>query len=166
MLKINDILRAGDVTRWNIVHTSKTSTVAEHQYNVAMIARAIAKLSGCPDSNLIKAALQHDLDEVILGDIPSPTKARARAMGIELNNILGEDVSLSRLDIEEKAIFKVADVMENAWFIRNYGIGRHAEQVSVEMEEKLQQAISLLPPTICDAARSVWAQLTLSEFII
>lgn len=166
MLKINDILRAGDVTRWNIVHTSKISTVADHQYNVTMIARAMAKLSGCPDSNLIKAALEHDLDEIVTGDIPSPTKDKARAMGFEINDILQTSQRQRILGKEELLILQIADTMENAWFIRNYGIGRHAEQVSLELEEKLQQGMCLLPPTICDAARSVWAQLTLSEFTI
>lgn len=164
MLKIQDILRAGDTTRWNIVHTSKTSTVAEHQYNVAMLVREIAKRLGCPDSDLVTAALEHDLDEVIMGDIPSPTKEKARKIGIELNDLkIHQQIPLTK---EQMEILKIADIMENAWFVANYGIGRHAKQVSEEMETKLHRAMSVLPATTYDAVCTVWFQLKESEFMI
>lgn len=164
MLKIQDILRAGDTTRWNIVHTSKTSTVAEHQYNVAMIVKAIARNLGCPDSEMVAAALEHDLDEVIMGDIPSPTKERARKLGMELNDL--KIHPRPKLSEEEEQILKIADIMENAWFVANYGIGRHAERVAKEMETKLHSAMSHLPATTFEAVSIVWFLMTKGEFVI
>lgn len=64
------------VPRWSIVFTTQRDTVANHSYFVAvythMISRVI-KWEG-PRTYLMFAALMHDLEETITGDLVSPIK--------------------------------------------------------------------------------------------
>ena len=134
-MQIHEILRASDVKRWSIVRTIRNQSVAEHSFNVAMIARAFAKSIGICDEQITKAALCHDLDEVITGDIPTPFKERARAKGVDLNNIYQHATGRTLTDIEAK-ILKFADLVEAYWYITEHGYGAHAKAISVEMSDK------------------------------
>ena len=89
-MEINEIMLAQQVGRWNIVRATKNQSVAEHMYNVCMIARAICSRLKIDDTMVMKAALEHDLDEVFTGDIPHPAKVMARQKGMELNSLLPE----------------------------------------------------------------------------
>ena len=54
-----------------------------------MISRRIAIEMGYDEDDvktIMLAGLVHDLDEVITGDIPTPTKMRAKAQGVDLND--------------------------------------------------------------------------------
>jgi len=99
-------LRAGIVPRWAIIKTSKTQSVAEHSYNVAMITRIILTgfiLTPLDDNDIILMALDHDWkSEVYTGDIPNPAKVR---------NPNAEVLSI------EEAIIKLADCIEGYAFI-------------------------------------------------
>jgi len=122
-LEIQDILRAGSVMRWNIVRTANQQTLAEHIFNVTMIARAIAKEMDIDDAEIIKAALEHDLDEVLYGDIPTPTKKIMKEAGANFDII---DNRPDRGPVAA-AVVKVADFIEAMWFLKENKIGRHAE---------------------------------------
>lgn len=132
MLGIHEILRAQDVKRWGIVRMAKQQTLAEHSFNVAMIARAFAKAADYPDEQITKAALCHDLDEIITGDIPTPFKAMAKDQGMDLNSIY-EHATGRGLDDMEIGLVKLADIVEAYWFATEYGIGQHAAAVAAEL---------------------------------
>lgn len=140
-MEIQDILLLQDVGRWGIVRVSKRQSVAEHTFNVTMIARAIAKEAGVPDNELIKYALDHDIDEVMTGDIPSPAKVR---MGIKGKGYEGNGRSLCTA--QQALIVEVADIMEACIFLSENGLGRHAQVVSqslaIKLVEKMQFADS------------------------
>jgi hypothetical protein len=126
MLDIQDILRAHSVKRWVIVSTTRDQSLAEHTFNVVMIARAIAKKYGIDDDNIIKAALEHDLDEIINGDIPTPTKERLFNSTKQLYSS-GHNRDLSE---PEYIIIKAADMLDAIWFLSDYGVGRHSANVT------------------------------------
>lgn len=134
-LSIQDILRAGGVKRWHTVETVRQQTLAEHSFNVAMISRCIAKLAGMPDENLLKAALEHDLDEIINGDIPTPAKRRGAAIGLFFDQI--DRGGQTRLTATELRILKFADLMDAWQFIANNAVTRHAKHVADLMLEEL-----------------------------
>jgi len=138
MLQINEILRAQDVKRWGIVRMHKQQSLAEHSFNVAMIARAFCKAIGIEDEQVTKAALCHDLDEIITGDIPTPFKAMARRKGTELNDIY-KHATGRELNEREAVVLKLADLTEARWFVGEYGYGRHAAVVEVDLGQQLEQ---------------------------
>ncbi len=72
-----DIFALSNVTRWHHTATKRRQSVAEHSYNVAMLAQRIAaEIDMIPPhfAWVATAALVHDLPEVDFGDIPAPTK--------------------------------------------------------------------------------------------
>ena len=127
MLKIQDILRAQDIKRWTIVRTVRQQSLAEHTFNVVMIARAIAKKAKLSDASIIKYALEHDLDEILTGDIPSPTKRRAAAAGLDLKLLENRGQNKPKNNTVHEVV-KAADLIENLWFLHEHGVGRHAEE--------------------------------------
>jgi len=135
MLSLKQILRASHVRRWNIVATSRDQSVAEHQYNVCMIARALCRTLGIDDSTIIKAALEHDLDEVIFGDIPSPMKAKMMRDGININDYVANQ--MRALTDFEQCILKTADLLDAYLFLKDHAVGSHAIKVCREVRERL-----------------------------
>lgn len=134
MLKLHEILRASVVKRWGIVNVVRTQSIAEHSYNVCMIVRCLCKLLDKDDVEVMKAALSHDLDEVIYGDIPSPMKQRMLIDGVDLNKYMSKE---RPLDMEMKQLLKLADLLESIIFLQDHSIGKHAEEVQEEIATRL-----------------------------
>ena len=73
-LTIADLARAGHVTRWHSVRTSRDQTLAEHHFLVMRISNQLAKGIIGPDlsdSDLLKImeySSQHDMPELLIGD--------------------------------------------------------------------------------------------------
>ena len=74
-------LRLSAVKRWGIVEMSRQQSVAEHSYNVALIALNLVGasvghkgFSKEDESLLLTLCLVHDMPEVFSGDIPSTIK--------------------------------------------------------------------------------------------
>ena len=141
-MKINDMLRAQYVKRFHIVHTVKHQSIAEHSFNVAMIAREISVRFGRSEAAInmaVLAAIYHDLDEVITGDIPTPTKDRAKAGGVDLNDN-GIKVPYRWDSIKAvREVVKAADYIEAAWFLKENGVGRHADSVKEDIVNKMTE---------------------------
>lgn len=106
-----------------------------------MIARAICATLGVEDSNVIKGAFVHDLDEIKTGDIPTPFKEKVRSQGFELNDVY-ERVTNRSLSFLDQRIIKAADLIEAHWFISEFGAGRMGEQVEQDMRERVDKFIS------------------------
>jgi 5'-deoxynucleotidase YfbR-like HD superfamily hydrolase len=153
---IHDILRTADVKRWHIVRTLKEQSVAEHSFNVCFIARAIAKEAGVDDVEITKAALAHDLDEVLLGDIPTSVKERVKENGVDINTLYTR-VTGRTLDSDEQDILRIADRLEAFWWITFNKLGEHADLVRRDCSHRYEESIahSELPPNIMMAAREI-----------
>ncbi|KKN27334.1 hypothetical protein LCGC14_0865590 [marine sediment metagenome] len=166
-MKINDILRASGVTRWHIVRTVAPQSLAEHTFDVTMIARAIAKIAGYDDYEIMKAAMLHDLDEIYTGDIPTPTKVRARENGIELNDLYAK-VTGRELSYNETLIIQIADKLADLYWLSMYGLGSHASKGLKWMWDQYQELLdtSSIPNNIKEAAREVEVDVFSEEFTI
>ena len=168
-LKLLDILRCQHIHRWTIVNTAKGQSLAEHSFNVAMIARDIAVEAGMDDLNIIKYALDHDLDEIMTGDIPSPAKAR---MGMNTMDSGGEDFfykgkSLSKCSKEEVLVVTAADLIDSYLFIKYNQIGRQGQVVFNHTSKKFEnwlEFISLTYPVIYGAIENTVAMLEFGKF--
>lgn len=105
---------AGAVKRY---HTTRieAQSLADHSWGVALVVMAIYP-NGNPPSNILKAALTHDLHEKDTGDVPATTKwddgdieeAHKKAE-VNFNRVHRLEFPLT---IKEQAILKWADTFE------------------------------------------------------
>jgi 5'-deoxynucleotidase YfbR-like HD superfamily hydrolase len=112
------IRSAGYTKRFHTVQIIGEQTVAEHSYHVAMLCVRLSY--GSPSSDLLMAALYHDLAETVTGDIPAPAKWRYPGLKNELLKIESEfeDEYFLNSDLtnNEILILKHADGLELASF--------------------------------------------------
>src|SRR4030065_2090282 len=112
MIGLADKLRALDVIRFNMVPTQRQQSLAEHTFMVAMVAEHIANELGLSSSphRVIKMSLYHDLEEVMTGDIPAPTKRKLKDAGVGFDGLFNQlgywDEGATPRDI---AVVKAAD---------------------------------------------------------
>ncbi len=137
-MEIQDLMLAQDVKRWTIVRTIRDQSLAEHTFNVTMIARAIAKEMGIDDTKIIKYALDHDLDEILTGDIPTPAKARLKI------NTAYDGKSFQECDSREASVVALADIIEAIAFITDNQVGRHANAVGSYLMDRYKHRCDLV----------------------
>ena len=163
-MKIQDILRAQYVKRWTIVNTTRDQSLAEHTFNVTMIARAICKEYNICDVNVMKACLAHDLDEILTGDIPTPVKLMAKGKGWDLNAIY-ERVTSRTLSKDEEWIVKIADSIEASVFLDENGSSdRHTKRVAEFMHSRTVKLAEGAPSRLLGAASVVIKQISRGEY--
>ena len=142
--KVNtyELLRASHTKRWTIVSTARVQTVAEHSFNVAMVAEKLAEAIGWDivinSDNFLKLqtwALMHDIPEVFTGDLPTPFKRELKRRGADIEAV-EDDLAPGYGDLADAAdgteygmIVKLADMMEAIWFLSENGLGVHARKV-------------------------------------
>lgn len=155
MMSLYDYLRAGHVKRWHIVNTAISQSLAEHSYLVAMIAMHLHSELEPDQIEDIQAtaiyALFHDITEIRTGDIPTPAKKFMRETGSvnrstfeHLDAILFPKLPFTRggepTDITAMCV-KMADVIEAAHWIRENGLGKHAEIVAENCFKKVKNLV-------------------------
>lgn len=168
-ISIKDILRTGHVTRWQIVRTARHQTLAEHLYLVTMLSLEIANVvmrGEVTDSDKIRLmnwSLNHDVPEVITGDIATPMKKTIRSMCPEdpfdvLERQLSETYSVVKdavIDTHLEAIVKLADITDGIVFLHTEGMGSHADYVRaklvITLSENVQQSATKWPNYDWDA---------------
>lgn len=164
---LNDRLRLSDVDRWHMVATSRRQSVAEHTYNVVMIATRMAALCGLGQSGVVKMteyALMHDVDETITGDISPPAKHFMRHQGIDPNDLvksnIGTHMATIRWDL--KLMLKAADLVESVVWLRQWGVGAHSKSVLLDLEQQLANHMETIRETdnvIYDAVVKTLAEM-------
>jgi len=148
MIKIQDVLRAGHIKRWNIINTTRQQTLAEHLFNVAMISDVLLNRLRQEEYRDITLAwaLIHDAPEVVCGDTPTPTKKRMETLGFNMEKIYDE-IDPTYKATKETAnevgfglpwkIVKAADLIEAIHFLTENGVGAHAKSVAASINIKL-----------------------------
>lgn len=145
MMHIRQLMRTGHVKRWHIVRVGREQTIAEHMYRVWLICREIGQrmdLSLERRSILEKMALFHDMAEVVIGDIPTPTKHIIEDQTWCLHNkerdLVREWGEVRQEALEDDPmlldILKMADLIEAIQFLREEAIGEHARSVRELLE--------------------------------
>jgi hypothetical protein len=111
--------RLSIVKRWVLIRTNRTQSVAEHCFNVQRICIRIApwfKISSALELyRLSQAALHHDDNEALTGDIPWTAKGYVKEgeNGVDTGAALWYDSAGDRI----KSIVKLADLLEAYHFL-------------------------------------------------
>lgn len=141
-----EMLRVGHVVRWSIVRTARPQTVAEHTTLVMLLSLMIADKinAGVNRGELVLHALFHDIAEVRLGDMPTPTKqALVNLLGSNPLKTLEDRIMPPAVgDQMVKYIVKLADIIEAIQFLDVEGVGSHAAQVKQKMHDLYVQKIA------------------------
>ena len=149
-LKFNHIWRLHGIERWHMMPHTKYQSVAEHSFNVAMIALEITKdleLTKSDTLALLAISLSHDFEEAMIGD-PSPiykmmvqdpdsTMIEPSVAGWGVMNEFRQSDGSFISDI-----VKIADIAEALIFARDYGVGRYADECVAYCCLELTKALS------------------------
>lgn len=169
MLNLKDLARSGHVTRWHMVRTQRQQTLAEHHYLVTMIAWAMMERIVVDEPApadllaLFNYTLRHDTPELLLGDIPTPTKRKLiELLGGEDPMAALEEAICPRFRAAKAAIAdtylariaKLADYADAIVFLSQEGMGSHA---SVVHQKLLVQFADAVDVATCDYPLYQWA---------
>lgn len=149
------------ITRWSLMHSSRNESLSEHTCDTAIIAHTlclIAKnITGTPvrPETVAVAALYHDANEILTGDLPTPVKYKnerlrsaykaleresAEAMAKLLPEPLQPEaagyLTGSILTREEAAILKAADRLSALIKCMEEGQTGNREFASAEIQQR------------------------------
>ena len=131
-MDIKTQMRLAHVRRWHIVQVDREQSVAEHTCRVQLLAQEIAERAGLDPVAMYKTirwALWHDMPEVVLGDLPTPTK---RCGAFDTAERATSSTYRSILDLTPPQVLwivKAADLLEAAVYLEEHGRGPHAREV-------------------------------------
>jgi len=128
---IVDLYRLGSTYRWQVVHTSKEQSVAEHSHMVALLVLRFCQILGLPPLAYITYALLHDSEEAWIGDIATPAKRMMDQSHLPIKKMLGVFHTYLHLDDQRlvKPLVKLADDVEAMKFLSTYAPTKHGAQV-------------------------------------
>jgi 5'-deoxynucleotidase YfbR-like HD superfamily hydrolase len=122
--RMNNLLRSGLVERWHTYGRALQQNIGEHSWSVALL---VILLKPDASAELLRAAILHDVHEVVFGDVPSPTKAK-HAIISEIEDETERDFWRTNLlepitlTTNEQRLLKACDKLEALFFIhRNNG---------------------------------------------
>ena len=137
-----EMLRASHIDRWSMVGVNRPQNLAEHIYNVIIIAVELAHRY--KKDHLMDAvrgyALIHDLEEVMTGDMPTPIKKYMTRELIELNESFSYKwETKSDYPQEVRSIVKMADNIEALLYLYQHGAGSHCDVVFEEIQGRVNE---------------------------
>lgn len=146
------VMRMSNVKRWGIITMSRPQSVAEHSFNVACIALAIAEeiewqaltwtnamITARVDKKLLmRWCLLHDLPEVVTGDIPTPLKKMVGGAIESFESKLFPEHSALKAAMQndhelEYMLYKIADYSDAIQFARSFCIDTKKDEIIREM---------------------------------
>ena len=163
-MRIEEVMLLQQVSRWNLVSMTRTQSVAEHSYNVAMLALDLVRRLGLttfPEHRVVMAALHHDLNEVYTGDIPSPCKTLAYNQGVDLNQLVDDEECVAEMGPTERLILKICDLMEAEYYAREFGVTTRARDAYVDIGNELTNIINASPEWMRGPATQMREELSM-----
>jgi hypothetical protein len=160
-------MRAQYTKRWTTVHLSHQQSLAEHSFNVAVLALELAEsvfgeVTPKIKAEILEYSLLHDIDEVITGDIPTPTKNRLAEMCSTVNDVIAHEAKAIARDVDPDVVIivKVADMIEGTFHVKQHCCGIHAEQVSNFCDINLGNSLAdMRNEDLSRAALDLWGVL-------
>ena len=160
---LGDILRLSDIKRWQIVNMARKQSVAEHSFNVTLIAARIYRdlFLFDPPLSLYEYALLHDVGEVLSGDIPSPIKNWINGKQLDklTNKICPSPPDIS---VITKSVVKIADLIESIVYLRNRVTDEHGKEVLQYLSGKLGEKSKRFTPEGQKTIQAILDELTIN----
>ena len=149
-----DVMRMMVIKRWGIISMTRTQSVAEHSYNVAMMALNIYNNSRCLDASverILMLALTHDLPEIHTGDIPMSLKTDEIKQAVkEYENAAYPQLSAYKyhcMEIE-LLVVKIADIMEAITYCRRYSDDPYSNEVVQGLYGAITNLLNSIPDSM------------------
>lgn len=174
-LSLAQRMRTGQVKRWHIVRVGREQSIAEHMYLVWVLTTELCHRMGIDERRSFIAqqwALLHDQPEVIIGDLPTPTKIALRGQQQSNLDMLEEGTSKIVSDLSDHIrrecpevfyIVKLMDLVESLWFLQTEAISRHAAEVGDYLrgifKQKLAEAREEHPVMWWDRAETILREI-------
>jgi len=152
-------MRITHVRRWHIVAVDREQSVAEHTCRVQLLASEIMRRHTADPVLMFKTirwALWHDLPEVVVGDLPTPTKRHVNVDALEMGTSEEYRTILELTPPVVLRAVKAADLIEAALYMEEYGRGAHAMGVYAGILEDLEAFVgNPIDECISDVGREV-----------
>lgn len=139
------VMRLSSIKRWGIIEMARPQSVAEHSYNVTMI--ALYFVDRIPNNHkpaqlreiVLNYALAHDLPELVTGDMPTPIKQLIKHSLDDAERDLFPILTSYKeaLSPLAKVICKMADLIEAIQFARKFCVDSRKEEIIDEMLDKI-----------------------------
>ena len=149
------------ITRWSLMHSSRPESLSEHTCDTAILAHTLClvarHITGTPvrPETVAVAALYHDANEILTGDMPTPVKyknerlrsaykaleqesaeAMAKLLPEPLQAEAGGYLTGSLLTFEEKRLLKAADRLSALIKCMEEGQTGNREFASAEAQQR------------------------------
>ncbi|MBR2615780.1 MAG: 5'-deoxynucleotidase [Clostridia bacterium] len=103
-----------NITRWGLMYNTRSENLSEHSMECAVLSHALALIgnrhfgASYDPNRLLAAALFHDMNEVLTGDLPTPVKYYNDSIKESYKDIerISLDKMLSLLDEESAASYR------------------------------------------------------------
>ena len=101
------LFRMKNIERWGLMHNTRTENLSEHSMETAVLAHALALIGNrqfgrsYDPQRLLSAALYHDMNEVLTGDLPTPVK------------YYNDDIKRSYKEIEKTSLDKMLSLLDD-----------------------------------------------------
>ena len=155
-MNIQDQYRASYIHRWGIVKVDRRQNIAEHSFNVAVIARKLleAVYPDAPDCVRIAVmdwAILHDIPEVMTGDLSTPLKKQLEKLSPGALKKIEANISPEWLEAKERAgkscaiyIVKLADTLEAYKFLDDNCTTAHGAMVKKRLYRSFHGTLKYL----------------------
>lgn len=151
--RMRRLRRLATVPRWTVVPTIKAQSVAEHSFQVAVIALWVARYhntlyNGSADEQIMYYALIHEELESWYSDLPSPARAQHMPNKHSFEEKGGFGQTPANNDV--KIVLKVADMLEAYLFAKeecDFG-SKYMEAIIEDIHQKLLTTLKEFP--FCD----------------
>ena len=102
-----------NITRWGLMYNTRSENLSEHSMECAVLAHALALIGNrhfgkkLDPNRLLAAALFHDMNEVLTGDLPTPVKYYNESIKESYKEIekISQEKMLSLLDEDTAGVY-------------------------------------------------------------
>jgi hypothetical protein len=141
------VMRFHAVKRWHMIDTTRVQNLAEHSANVALLGYLIAVTAPQAYFGTATAVatmgLLHDLSEVFIGDIPTPTKRVVNSFDLLEHRVLPSEFSFA-VDADVRNLIKLCDLADGIRFIRIHGVDVTAQHARVGLDVQMKQLLTAM----------------------
>jgi len=153
------------VTRWHAMHNSRPQTLASHLWGVALILSRTYDGPPALFPVLLRCALEHDLAEGRIGDMPRPARTiEHQVLEVKIADNMGI-LHEENLPDELQPWLKWADFLEAGLHAqRELRVGnRNFEEVALKISDRILAEEANIPPPLMKFAREAGLILNWKE---